>query len=96
MREQEQCLAATAALIPPELAADSRPLHECAEKLSAAEIGVVAAGDQLRAVKAELAEARADLYAYASTAVCPTCGSALDAERLLARSAVKLGEHGHE
>jgi hypothetical protein len=93
---EEQRMAVTAALRPPPAIVEYQPLRECVDNLGNAANVVADAEQREREAEQQLAEARASLYAYAATAVCPTCGSSLDAEQLVARAATGLKGHSHE
>jgi exonuclease SbcC len=51
---------------------------------------------ELELAKRELAAAGEKLRAQAAGALCPVCGTALDADRLLERAAAGIGGHDHE
>jgi hypothetical protein len=75
---------------------DAQHLRECLAGLVEAGQLVMAARQLDRDSAEQLALARNELLAYASTAECPTCGAPLDPQRLLSRAAVGLGGHAHD
>jgi hypothetical protein len=93
----EQSLAAAESLAAPPIPPDPAPLADLLARFDAAVRQLAANQSQAQAAADELAAAAQALRAAAETSLCPTCGSPLDAERLLARAAAGLtGGHAHD
>ena len=93
-RWQEAGTALTPLTPPPERLA-TEPLSELLAAVAVTERALSRAKDDLRRADAGLARAAAELRALAEeSAICPTCGEALDPDRMMAHAAAHATGHG--
>jgi exonuclease SbcC len=88
-----QCVTeAVTALTSAPAPADTAALRQLAEDMARATEALARAARQAQQADAELADARADLQAFADASpVCPTCGAVVEADRLMAHAAADHG-----
>jgi exonuclease SbcC len=75
---------------------DDLPLEECIAQLELANKLAEQRSAEFAALTADLHVAEGELRAFAATETCPTCGSPLNADRLLAGAAAITGGHAHD
>lgn len=74
---------------------DDLPLAECVAQLELANKLAGQRSAEFAAATADLHVAETELREFAATEACPTCGSPLNADRLLAGAAAVTGGHAH-
>jgi len=86
---------AVAAVAPVPLPADNAALAEFIGRMERSEMQVARCQAEAETAVSCAEQAAVDLRAKADGSLCPICGSVLNADRVIAQAATRLGEHEH-